>query len=170
MYEALSRILLEGVQQHNNRLYQSAKEKIEDFNSNICQEEFESLIEANEVKIFHSSYIDYVDNLKENGGDLAKFWLTFLEMGTILLNLLAATRSGNWHLFLETIRDVIPYAFAYDNINYSRYLTTMFGDMLSLESKFPEVYNEFVKGNFTIQLSGRSTFGQMEPDKVTTVQ
>ena len=90
-----------------------------------------------------------------------------MDMTKILLNLLAATRSGNWHLFLETVRDVIPYTFAYDNINYSRYLTVMFCEILSLESNFPDVYNEFMNGNFTAQLSRHSTFGRMEPDKVS---
>ena len=69
-------------------------------------------------------------------------------------------------MFLETVRDVIPYTFAYDN-NYSRYLTGMFCEMLLLKSNFPDVYNEFMNGNFTAQLSTHSTFGRMEHDKVS---
>ena len=170
VYEALSRILVEGLQtdeiQHE-RLFERISDVIKDFNSSICQDEFENLIEADVVTNFNNVYIDYLENLNQHGGDLAIFWLTFMDMTKILLNLLAATRSGNWHLFLETVRDVIPYTFAYDNINYSRYLTVMFCEMLSLESNFPDVYNEFMNGNFTAQLSRHSTFGRMEPDKVS---
>ena len=40
----------------------------------------------------------------------------------------------------------------------------MFSEMLSLEDNFPEIYKEFVAGNFAVQLNSdcRST----EPDKV----
>ena len=110
--------------------------------------------------------LDYVDNLSESEGSLAMFWLSFIEMAKILPNLLTATLSGNWHLFLETIRDILPYTFAYDNINYSRYLTVMLAEMISLQTENPGVYQQFMAGNFTAQLSEHSTFGRMEPDKV----
>ena len=53
--------------------------------------------------------LDYVEKLSESEGSLAKFWLSFIEMAKILLNLLTATQSGNWHLFLGTIRDTPIY-------------------------------------------------------------
>ena len=87
---------------------------------------------------------------------LQSFWLSFIEMAKILLNLLTATRSGNWHLFLETIRDILPYTFAYANINYSRYLTVMLAEMVSLETENSAVYQQFMEGNFTAQLSKHS--------------
>ena len=42
----------------------------------------------------------------------------------------------------------------------------MLCEMLSLETNYPEVYQHFVEGNFTVQLSGKNAFGRMEPDKV----
>ena len=32
-------------------------------------------------------------------------------------------------------------------------------EMLSLETNYAEVYQQFVEGNFTVQLSGKNTFG-----------
>ena len=107
-----------------------------------------------------------MDNLYKNGRDLEKFWLSFLDMAKILFNLLYATRAGMWDLFLESVKDIIPYTFAYNNIHYSRYLMTMLGEMLMLETNNPEIYNEFKSGNFTAQLSQHSSFGRMEPDKM----
>ena len=37
-------------------------------------------------------------------------------MAQILLNIMYATRSGNWELLLEPLKDVVPYTFAYDNV------------------------------------------------------
>ena len=45
----------------------------------------------------------------------------------------------------------------------------MLCEMLSLETNYPEVYQQFVEGNFTVQLSSKNTFGRMEPDKVNNI-
>ena len=68
-------------------------------------------------------------------------------------------------MLLESLKGVVPYAFAYDNIHYARYLTSMLGEMLQLEDTHPEVYCAFVDGNVSLQLSKRNTFGRIEPDK-----
>ena len=48
---------------------------------------------------------------------------------------------------------IYVYTFAYDNINYARYLTAMLTDMLQLPEDFPKVYEEFMNGNFAAQLA-----------------
>ena len=35
-------------------------------------------------------------------------------------------------ILLECLREILPYYFAYDHINYARYLTYFLGDMLQL--------------------------------------
>ena len=93
-------------------------------------------------------------------------------MVELLLQTIYSIRSGNWELFIECIREIIPYTFAYDNLNYARYLSAMLGDMLSLPTdmlslptEFPEIYEEFVRGNFAAQLS-YNKFSRSETDKV----
>ena len=87
-------------------------------------------------------------------------------MVELLLNIIYACRAGKWELLLECIRDVVAYAFAYDNFNYARYLTPFLGEMLNLEVDHPEIYHAFVQGNFSVQLNEDNTFGRMEADKV----
>ena len=86
-------------------------------------------------------------------------------MVELLLNVIYACRAGLWDLLLECIREIIPFAFAYDNINYARYLSVMLGDMLALETEFPEIYEQFLLGNFTAQISD-GVFNRVETDKV----
>jgi hypothetical protein len=92
--------------------------------------------------------------------------MSFLDMVEILLNTIYSIRSGKWELLIECIRCIIPYTFAYNNFNYARYLPAMLGDMLQLPTEFPEIYEEFMKGNFTAQLSDNGKFARTETDKV----
>ena len=100
------------------------------------------------------------------GQPLQQFWMSFLEMVELLLNTIYSIRSGDWELLLECIRRILPYTFAYDNINYARYLTAMLGDMLQLPIDFPEIHEEFMRGNFAAQICDNSKFSRVETDKV----
>ena len=79
--------------------------------------------------------------------------MSFLDMTDTFLNTIYAVRRGNWDLLLESIHDIILFFFAYDHINYARYTTVMLADMLSSPEKFPDVYSEFKRGNFSAQIS-----------------
>ena len=83
----------------------------------------------------------------------------------LMLNIIYSCRLGRWELLLEFIREVIPYAFAYDHVNYAQYLTVMLGEMFSLEEQFPEVYHQCIPGNFAAELSD-GVFSRVETDKV----
>ena len=84
--------------------------------------------------------------------------MSFLEMRELMLNTIYSIRNGDWELLLVWIQNIIPYTFAYDNINYARYLTVMLGDMLQLPYSFPGIYEEFMRGNFAAQLSDNRVF------------
>ena len=168
-YEALSRILLDkfigDMKEDDITDFNQIEEDINDFSKDLGEDALNEIMEKDTFKNFNKDYIDFIDTIKDSGGELAVYWLSFIEMTQILLNIIFATRSGNWELLIESLRDVVPYAFAYDNINYARYLTTMLGEMLQLEDTHPEVYRSFMDGNFSVQLSDRNTFGRIEPDK-----
>ena len=84
----------------------------------------------------------------KTGHTLQQFWMSFLEMTELLLHTIYSIRNGDWDLLLVCIRNIIPYTFAYDNINYARYLTVMLRDMLQLPYSFLGIYEEIMRGNF----------------------
>ena len=94
----------------------------------------------------------------KNGETLQNFWMSFLEMVELLLSTIYLIRSGDWKLLLECIRRILPYTFAFDHINYARYLSAMLGDILQLPNDFPDVYEEFMGGKWAAQLTENSTF------------
>ena len=171
VYEALSRLLIAKMEtsyendEEKHQIIASVQEEISSFAADISAETFSCLVDTGCFRSYSNLLVDYKANLSANGG-LAKFWLTFLDMVELLLNTIYACRAGKWELLLECIRDVVAYAFAYDNFNYARYLTPFLGEMLNLEVDHPEIYNAFIQGHFSVQLSEGNTFGKMEADKV----
>ena len=88
-----------------------------------------------------------------------------MDILSLILDIIYSTRTCNWELFIESIREIIPWAFAYDRFNYSRYLLVFLCDILELPTSHPDVYAAFLDGNFSVQLSETNTFGRNEADK-----
>ena len=76
-------------------------------------------------------------------GPTAVFWLSLLEMLNILFAFLRSIKKGNWELQLEATHDMLPWFFAYDRPNYSRYLTYYWVQMMKLPQVHPQIYEEF---------------------------
>ena len=102
----------------------------------------------------------------KTGHTLQQFWMSFLEMTELLLHTIYSIGNRDWDLLLVCIRNIIPYTFAYDNINYARYLTVMLRDMLQLPYSFLGIYEEIMRGNFAAQLFDNTRFSRVETDKV----
>ena len=103
--------------------------------------------------------------MREKGSLLGRFWLSYLELCELMLNFIYASRTGSWELYLSCIEEVIPWAFAYDRLNYARYFIPFPDDMRHLPVRMPEVYTAFNKGHFSVQMGGRNPFGRNEADK-----
>ena len=59
-------------------------------------------------------------------------------MVSLLLTFIRATREGNWSLHLECIREMLPWYFAYDCVNYARYRPVYLLHMIQLPETHPE--------------------------------
>ena len=166
-YESLLRLvfldvmtdLSPEIENHLSTLFKSFEES--------PQETIQSAFDNDALCNVYHNFLDIKIKWEETGSDLQTFWLTFIDMVKLLLSTILSVRSGDWHLFITCAKDIIPYTFAYNNINYARYLTAIFSEMLILEDDFPETYEEFVAANFAVQLSNDGRFSRTEPDKVT---
>lgn len=68
-------------------------------------------------------------------------------------------------MYLSCVEEVIPWTFAYDRLNYARYLVPFLNDMRSLPVTMPEVYSAFKDGQFSVQISRNNPFACNEADK-----
>ena len=73
-----------------------------------------------------------------SAGEIAEFWMVFIDLVRIILNLLRGSREGHWSLHLQAIRDMIPWCFAYDKMNYAQYLSHYYAEMTHVEIEYLE--------------------------------
>lgn len=82
------------------------------------------------------------------------FWSSYLEMMTNLLLFVSATRESDWKKHLSAVRIMLPWYFAYDHVNYARYLPAYWLEMLQLPQTHPQCHDQFlVPGQWTVQRS-----------------
>ena len=75
-------------------------------------------------------------------GPTAAFWFSFIEMLDILFTFTRTLRVGNWEGHLCATRKMLPWFFAYDKPNYSRFGTKYLADMLEA---VPGIHAEFMQ-------------------------
>ena len=100
-------------------------------------------------------------------GPMAALWMNFLDMVELLLDLIRSYRESDWHLHLHTIRRLIPWCFAYDHVNYARYLSVYYGQMIHLNETHPDVYEHFTTNRgFSVQRGTTNPFAKLPVDQV----
>lgn len=76
---------------------------------------------------------DFLEHLRHNNGEVSAYWMSYIDMvDNVVLGLLRTSREGNWDLHLNAIRTLIPWCFAYDKVNYARYLSPYLAQMTNL--------------------------------------
>ena len=60
---------------------------------------------------------------------------------------------------------MIPWCFAYDRLNYARFLPYYYAVMSRLPIDRPEVHAHFMQGGFSVQLGSRNPFGRIPVDQ-----
>ena len=134
-YEALTQLLLQCVDEKvDDSIVADVNEIISMLKEKITHDDAEKVLESADFQKYSNTFLDVKFAFSEecNPNGLQRFWISFVAMVDILLNTIYAIRLGEWELLLECICDMLPYVFAYDKINYARYLTCMLGEMLSL--------------------------------------
>ncbi|XP_057314196.1 uncharacterized protein LOC130655456 [Hydractinia symbiolongicarpus] len=74
-------------------------------------------------------------------------------MMDVLFGFIRGLKIGNWELHLDATRQMLPWFFAYDRPNYSRYCTFYVMEMLRLPETHPGICEEFTNGNFAVRRS-----------------
>ncbi|XP_044003051.1 uncharacterized protein LOC122848794 [Aphidius gifuensis] len=85
-------------------------------------------------------------------GPTAKLWIQYFECITIMLQYIEAERTGNWMLYLQSVKKMLPLFHASGHFLYARCAQLYLQDMASLEKNMTvEEYNKFTRdGYFTV--------------------
>ena len=79
------------------------------------------------------------------------YWSRLLDFELCCQKLVRAIREANFALYIETLTDIVPWMFALDHINYSRWLPVHIRDMCELPVKHTNVFQQFSSGSFVTQ-------------------
>lgn len=138
---------------------------IQNLTMSFKEQNFLNCLSDSNVDKIMNMYTDFVTK-QCSGNPTFEFWSTYLEMVELLLLFQRATREGNWYLHLSAILSMMPWYFAYDRVNYSRYLPAYWMEMMNLEDTHPSVHNEFVRGKFVVQRQQTYGFALTACDQV----
>ena len=105
--------------------------------------------------------------LRHEKGQLAAFWMAYVDMIDILLGLLRVDREGDWPIHLSCIPSMIPWCFALDKINYAKYIPVYYAQMSCLQETSPVLHDHFINGGFSVQLRNEHPFARIALDQTT---
>ena len=112
-----------------------------------------------------SNYTDFVQRKSTESSTFA-FWSSYIDLMQLLLLFVRATRESNWQLHLSTVRLMMPWFFAYDRVNYARYLPSYWLEMVNLSTTHPSCHSEIsVKGQWTVQRQSVHGFASIACDQ-----
>ena len=171
MYEALQRLAWKGFQSwieeipEKNLSVQQFSNGLIPLYNDLCQREFDAVMKSQPYSEFIVLYDRRLDYLGTSNGKLSSFWMSYLDIVEILLNLLRASREGDWELHLSATRKMIPWCFVHDNLNYARYLSAYFSEMSHVEEEHPVAFKYLRSGGFSVQIGEGNTFGKVPVDQ-----
>ena len=79
-----------------------------------------------------------------------KFWSLTLKLELLVLIFVRSIRMKNFKLYKESIKSLLPWFFALDYTNYSRWLSMHLVDMFQLEEINTDIATPFKNGMFVV--------------------
>ena len=147
MFEALNRLAWNGFQRWIEEHHKDKKPRVDELMKvlkqlidSTCGPEFKDVMRSPLFQEVSQLFLSYSHHLRDSNGKLSKFRMSYVDMIEVLLGLIRATREGNWSIHLSSLRGIVPWCFAYDNINYARYLSAYLSGMFHLPEEHPDAF------------------------------
>ena len=84
-----------------------------------------------------------------------KYWSLVIELELMMCRFVRSLPEGDFLLYIQVCDELCAWFFVFDHTNYARWLPVHVRDMVELPVKHPALYDEYLKGNFTVQKSYR---------------
>ena len=84
-----------------------------------------------------------------------KYWMLILKFQINYLVFIRSMRKDNFKLFVKIVISLVKWFFICDHYNYARWLSVHIQDLLSLLITYPQLCQEFERGNFVVEISSR---------------
>lgn len=124
VYEALERLrfkaFMDSFSKEDEECVRSKIQRLQD--SFDSKTDFADVLSSEYMNELSLKYDLFITHESENRPTFA-LWSSYLFMVGSLLSFLRATRTSDWLLHLDAVRLMIPWFFAYDRVNYARYVS-----------------------------------------------
>ena len=117
---------------------------LSELHHNLSHSTFDAALGDDSCNIM-DRYLEFLDILRHDHGDLSTFWMTYIDMIETLLGLLRSDIEGDFYLQLYCIRVLISWCFAMDKIKYAKYLQVYYAQMKKLQETSPQLFEHFVR-------------------------
>ena len=97
------------------------------------------------------SFAEWTEQLQKKSSTFF-FWDLIFELQRKVLLFIRAHREKKFRLYIQTVKEFMPFFFALDHVNYSRWLSVHVRDLCSLPES---VFEDFSEGNFVISKTER---------------
>ncbi|CAB4003814.1 Hypothetical predicted protein [Paramuricea clavata] len=109
------------------------------------------------------SFTDWREKMSETCPHFL-YWCRVIELQLLCLQLVKAFRTADFSLYVDSLTKMMPWMFALDQTNYSRWLPVHIRDMQELPIKHPDVYDKFINGFFVVHKTHKR-FSAIAPDQ-----
>ena len=158
MFEALSRMRLKSfIDSCSNDEKFNVLQVAQDLSTIGPTAKIYDVMGQDDFRIVMDMYYKFVEKERSEKPTF-NFWSSYIDMVQDRFCLLRGTCEGNWELHLGTLKQVLPWFFAYDRVNYARYLPAYISEMENLGKTHPEIEKSFMDGQFVIQKQDRYGF------------
>ena len=171
MFEALNRLAWNEFQRWIEEHHEDQKPCVDDLMNGLKQliePEFKDVMRSPLFEEISQLFLSYSNHLHHGNGKLSKFWMSYVDMVEVLLGLITvirATREGNWSMHLSSLRGIVPWCFAYDNVSYAGYLSAYLLDMSHLPEEHPDAFKYVSSGGLSVELGNSNPFGRVPVDQ-----
>ena len=151
--EAMEHMRLEAfLQSATEEEAEQTRSFINKLSEGFPQPNYDEIINSDQSQNVSTAYQKFIDAGKQR--ETFRYWSTYIDMVQILLQFTRSIREANWNLHLASVRAMLPWIFAYDHLNYARYLPAYWLEMTNIQSTHPAIYTAFMEGEFAVQRSG----------------
>ena len=124
MYESLFRIIWEKFLSHleeSETDMENLQNIVDSLSDKPTASTYQDILSSGQFDNLMTLFATFFENIKSQGS-MSEYWISYITMVKTLLDIIRASREGDFLLHLEAVERIIPWCFAYDRTNYSRYL------------------------------------------------
>ena len=98
---------------------------------------------------------------RSSSSSMFMYWMLIMKFQFNYLVFTRTMRKHNFKSFVKILIYLVKWFFIFDHYNYARWLSMHIQDLLSLPITCPQLYQEFERTNFVVQISGNKATRQL---------